>query len=156
MYTYISVSEALHLFHHTMTLKWLSVTCISVTVHLHKCNPMALIQVTSLTGWGHLFVACDSLLVDVLVNCSNLLYSGIHQEMICDYRLRNLLNHIRCNVNISSIKDSSINTDASQTHNMNPFLKITKRVRSSRPPRVSIGKGSGAGMSDTSNRPCKK
>ncbi len=29
--------------------KLLSVTCISATVHLHKCKPLALIQVTSLT-----------------------------------------------------------------------------------------------------------
>ena len=37
------VSSLEHLF------KWLSVTCISATVHLHKCKPLTLIQVTSLT-----------------------------------------------------------------------------------------------------------
>ncbi len=31
-------------------LKWLSVTCISATVYLHKCKPLTLIQVTSLTA----------------------------------------------------------------------------------------------------------
>ena len=38
---------------HTLHLfKWLGVTCISATVHLPKCKPLALIQVTSLTAKG--------------------------------------------------------------------------------------------------------
>ncbi len=37
------VSSLKHLF------KWISITCISVAVHLRKCKPLALITVTSLT-----------------------------------------------------------------------------------------------------------
>ncbi len=58
-------------------LKWLSVHCISATVHLHKCKPLALIQVPSLTVVRHfLFWHCIFLL-------QNYQYAGVQFSFEC-------------------------------------------------------------------------